>query len=143
MSIRNLVLALLAGFAAASAGAADLRITIANVVPNKGELLVTLFDRAEGFPDRPAAGQPSRKLKPEGSTVQLTFGNLAPGRWAVMVLQDFNGNGRADYNLVGLPREAYGASNNRLPKLSPPKFEDAVVDVGAQGATITIELRQP
>jgi len=59
------------------------------------------------------------------------------------VLQDFNGNGRVDTNLVGLPKEPYGASNNKLPKLAPPKFEDALVDVGAQGATVTIELRQP
>lgn len=143
MSIRTIAVALLAGLAAASAGAADLRITIANVVSNKGDLLVTLFDRAEGFPGQASAAQPSRKLKPDGSTVQLSFSNLAPGRWAVMVLQDFNGNGRADTNLVGLPTEPYGASNNRLPKLSPPKFEDALVEVGAQGASITIELRQP
>ncbi|MDH4393033.1 MAG: DUF2141 domain-containing protein [Aquabacterium sp.] len=143
MSMRSTTLGLLACLTAAAAGAAELRITIANVVPNKGDLLVTLFDRAQGFPDQPGTAQPSRKIKPDGSTVQLSFSNLAEGRWAVMVLQDFNGNGRADYNLVGLPKEPYGASNNRLPKLAPPKFEEALVDVGAQGAAVTIELRQP
>ncbi len=143
MSIRTTAVSLLACLAAASAHASELRITIANVVPNKGDLLVTLFDRAQGFPNQPDAAQPSRKLKPDGSTVQLSFSNLAPGRWAVMVLQDFNGNGRADTNLVGLPKEPYGASNNKLPKLAPPKFEEALVEVGAQGASVTIELRQP
>jgi uncharacterized protein (DUF2141 family) len=143
MSMRSTTLGLMACLAAAAAPAAELRITIANVVPNKGDLLVTLFDRAQGFPDQPNAAQPSRKVKPDGSTMQLSFSNLAEGRWAVMVLQDFNGNGRVDTNLVGLPKEPYGASNNKLPKLAPPKFEEALVDVGAQGAAVTIELRQP
>lgn len=143
MSIRSTTLGLLACLAASAAPAAELRITISNVVPNKGELLITLFDRAQGFPDQPAATQPSRRIRPDGATVQLSFSNLAEGRWAVMVLQDLNGNGRADYNLVGFPKEPYGASNNKLPKLAPPKFDEALVDVGAQGAAISIELRQP
>ena len=143
MSIRSTALCLLACLAATAVPAAELRITIANVVPNQGELLVTLFDNAQGFPDQPGAAQPSRKIKPDGSTVQLSFGNLPEGRRAVMVLQDFNGNGRVDYNLVGLPKEPYGASNNKLPRLAPPKFDEALVDVGAQGAAVTIQLRQP
>ncbi len=143
MSIRSTTLALLACLTAGATQAADLRITIANVLPQQGDLLVTLFDRAQGFPDQPAAGQPSRKVSPAAGSVQVVFSDLAEGRWAVMVLQDLNGNGRPDYNLVGLPKEPYGASNNRLPKLSPPKFEEALVEVGAQGAAVTIELRRP
>lgn len=112
-------------------------------MPNQGDLLVTLFDGAQGFPDQPAVTQPSRKIRPDGVTVQLIFSNLAEGRWAVMVLQDLNGNGRVNYNLVGVPQEPCGASNNRLPKLTPPNFDEALVDIGAQGEAVTIELRQP
>jgi uncharacterized protein (DUF2141 family) len=143
MPIRAATLGLLACLTAAATHATELRITINNVLPQQGDLLVTLFDQAQGFPDQPAAGQPSMKVKPTGKTVQLSFSGLAEGRWAVMVLQDLNGNGRADYNLVGFPKEPYGASNNKLPKLAPPKFEEALVQVGAQGAAVTIELRQP
>ena len=143
MSFRSTTLGLLAFLAAVAVQAAELRITISNVLPQQGDLLVTLFDRAQGFPDQPATGQPSMKVKPTGNTVQLSFNNLAEGRWAVMVLQDLNGNGRADYSLVGFPKEPYGASNNKLPRLAPPKFEEALVQVGAQGAAVTIELRQP
>lgn len=105
MSIRSTTLALLACLTAGARQAADLRITIANVLPQQGDLLVTLFDRAQGFPDQPAAGQPSKKVRPAAGTVQVVFSDLAEGRWAVMVLQDLNGNGRPDYNLVGLPKE--------------------------------------
>jgi uncharacterized protein (DUF2141 family) len=138
-----LATATLSALATPLAAATELRITVRQVLPGKGELMVALFDRAAGFPDQPTATQPAQRVKPDGETVTLTFSGLAEGRWAVMVLQDLNGNGRADYNLVGLPKEPYGASNNRLPKLSPPKFEEALVEVGPQGAAITIDLRRP
>jgi uncharacterized protein (DUF2141 family) len=143
MFIRKLALLCLACLGSTATHGAELNITVRNVLPQQGELLVTLFDRAQGFPDQPSANQPSAKVKPDGETVHLTIPNLPAGRWAVMVLQDLNGNGRADVNLVGFPKEPYGASNNKLPKLSAPKFEDAAVLVGDQGAALTIDLRRP
>jgi uncharacterized protein (DUF2141 family) len=123
--------------------AADLQVTIARVLPQRGELLVALFNRAEGFPDKVAPSQPAQRIRPESDPAVLHFTGLPEGRWAVMVLQDLNGNGRMDTNLFGLPVEPYGASNNRLPRLQPPAFEDAVVELGPQGAAIRIELRKP
>lgn len=134
-------LALLA--AAPAAPASVLEVTVQQLLPQRGELLLVLFDRAEGWPDKPAARLPSRRVKVEGETMTLKLEGLAPGRWAVMVLQDLNGNGRVDTNLVGLPKEPYGVSNNRLPRLSPPVFEEALVDLGTQGAAVTIQLRRP
>lgn len=135
--------AVAAALVAPVASAADLRVTVRQVLAGKGEVLVILFNRPDGFPDKPAATQPIQRVKPEGETVNVTFMGIAEGRWAVMVLQDLNGNDRADYNMVGMPKEPYGASNNRLPKLSAPTFEDALVNVGPQGASIVIELRRP
>jgi uncharacterized protein (DUF2141 family) len=136
---------LLAAAAAAlpTAHAADLRITIRNVLPQQGELMVALFDRAKGFPSQPGPDQPAQRIKAEGETAKVSFTGLPEGRWAVIVLQDLNGNGRTDTNLLGLPTEPYGASNNRLPRLAAPKFEEALVDIGPNGAEITIELRRP
>jgi uncharacterized protein (DUF2141 family) len=137
------VLGLAALVSPLAATAAELRITVRQVLPGQGELMVALFDKADGFPNQPAATQPAQRIKAEGETATLTFAGLAEGRWAVMVLQDLNSNGRADYNLLGMPKEPYGASNNRLPKLSAPKFEEALIEIGPQGAAITIDLRRP
>lgn len=123
--------------------AAELNITVRQVVPQQGELLVALFDTTDGWPEEPRPTQIAQRLKVEGDTMTLTFSDLTPGRWAVMVLQDINGNGRMDKNFFGLPKEPYGASNNRLPRMAPPAFADALVDVGPAGATSIIELRRP
>lgn len=125
------------------AEAAELKITVRQVLPQQGEVLVALYDTAEGWPDQPRPTQTAQRLKADGDTMTLTFSELTPGRWAVMVLQDLNGNGRVDKNFVGLPKEPYGASNNRLPRMAPPAFADALVDVGPTGADVIIELRQP
>lgn len=126
-----------------AASAADLHITLRQVLPGQGELLVALFDRADGFQGAPAPDQPTRRVKPDGEVVTLSFKGLAEGRWAVMVLQDLNGNGQQDSTALGMPKEPYGASNNRLPRLSAPRFEEALVTVGPAGAAITIDLRRP
>lgn len=123
--------------------AAELNITVRQVLPQQGELLVALYDTAEGWPDQPRPTQTAQRLQAGGDTMTLTFSDLTPGRWAVMVLQDLNGNGRVDKNFVGLPKEPYGASNNRLPRMAPPAFKEALVDVGPSGATLIIELRRP
>jgi uncharacterized protein (DUF2141 family) len=143
MMHRTLPLALLILLAAAPVRAADLRVTIRNALPQQGELMVALFDRPEGWPGSPAPSQPAQRVKAVGETASLVFPGLPEGRWAVMVLQDLNGNGRADTNMLGMPKEPYGASNNRLPRMSAPKFEEALVELGPQGAAITIELRRP
>ena len=129
--------------AAAAPAAADLEITIRNVLPGQGELRIALFDTADGFPNEPASTQPTLRQRADGDTVRVRFPGMPQGRWAVMVLQDLNGNGRIDSNLLGMPREPYGASNNRLPALSPPRFEEALVTLGPQGAQIQIDLKQP
>jgi uncharacterized protein (DUF2141 family) len=38
---------------------------------------------------------------------------------------DENGNGKLDKNVVGIPKEGYGASNNPARKMRPPTFEEA------------------
>jgi uncharacterized protein (DUF2141 family) len=141
--VAPLVLAATAALLHPRVQAADLHITVRHVVPGQGELLVALFDRADGFPGNPAPALPSRRVKAEGEAMTLSFKGLPEGRWAVMVLQDLNGNGRQDSNALGMPKEPYGASNNRLPLLTPPRFEDSLFTVGPEGATITIDLRRP
>jgi uncharacterized protein (DUF2141 family) len=143
MSTRSKITVLSIAALAGSAAAADLQVTVRNLLPRQGELMLALFDRAQGFPGEPAASSPAQRLRPEGDTATLVFKGLPEGRWAVIALQDLNGNGRLDTNLLGIPKEPYGASNNRLPRLSPPRFDEALVELGPQGAAITIELRQP
>ncbi len=135
-----LPLALLAGLgSAAPVCAADLAVTLTDVRATTGIMMIALVDSAEAFdgkarPVRTAGGTP------EGATHAVRFEGLAPGRYAVMVTHDENGNGRLDMNAMGMPLEGYGFSNNPQ-VMRKPTWDEAAFEVGADAAAITIELR--
>ena len=52
------------------------------------------------------------------------FADVEPGAYAVFVFHDVNNNNKMDKNILGVPKEGYGASNNKLPFASAPHFED-------------------
>lgn len=53
------------------------------------------------------------------------FPSVAPGTYAVSVFHDENSNGKLDTNLMGIPREGVGASNDAKGHLGPPRFDAA------------------
>ncbi len=64
----------------------------------------------------------------ENNKVEVTFENVAPGTYAIMVLHDENENYRMDFDTNGMPIESYGMSNNPL-SYGPPQFSDAKFEV--------------
>lgn len=59
----------------------------------------------------------------------IAFGMLTPGKYAVRFYHDENGNQKMDTNLMGIPTEGYGFSNNRTGIMgTPPPFKDMLFD---------------
>lgn len=145
MSGKTYRIAAALGLAAATswgdAQAAELKLVIAGVHQDGGQLMVGLFDKAEGFPNRaPVAGRllPASQRDAEGR-VSLVIGGLAAGLYAVSVVHDRDGNGKLNTNLMGLPTEPYGFSGKPA-SFGPPSFADASLRVGEEGASVSIEL---
>jgi uncharacterized protein (DUF2141 family) len=76
----------------------------------------------------------------EASPFRVTFLDVPPGRWAVRVLQDFNGNGVMDHRFGLFPREPFGFSRLKRFPTSEPKFEAIAVEVPAAPTTIPVTL---
>lgn len=85
--------------------------------------MVALYDKAEGWMKAPLRGGKSA-VTADGTTV-LRFENLPDGDYAISVLHDANGNGKMDFNVMGIPQEAFGFSNKAAGTFGPPKFEAA------------------
>ena len=120
------------------AHAADLTIEIAGMKDAKGKVLVAVYNRAEDF-----LKQPTRTAAVDAQTgkVKLVIADLPPGDYALSVFQDKNGNGELDTNLIGMPIEPYGFSNDAAGNYGPPSFEQSVVHLLAAGRQLTINLR--
>ena len=112
------------------------------LAPNAhGQLAYLVFQSASGFPVD--AGKAVRRdfvpVPDRAGEVHIGL-NLQPGTYAISVYEDLNGNHKLDHNLLGIPREPVGASNNPHPRMGPPRFEDCAFRVGSKAESITISL---
>jgi len=126
------------GLALSHASAADLSVAVTGVRSEQGTVRIAVYDRPEGFRKEDKALH-RLALPAAVGQVQASFTRLAPGRYAVMVYHDEDGNGRLNLRFGMIPQEGYGLSN--APQvLGPPAFTDAAFDLPAQGASIVIPL---
>lgn len=104
--------------------AAELTLTIANITDNGGRIMIAVLASEAAFDgdEAPAAQFIMPARTPD---IRLTTDALAPGRYAIRVMHDRNANGELDSNLVGMPTEPWGFSNDARGSFGPPSWQDA------------------
>jgi uncharacterized protein (DUF2141 family) len=122
----------------APAYAADLTVEIKGLTSANGKVLIALYDKADGWMKRglKTAGAPAQK---DGVTYE--FKDLPMGDYAISIHHDENGNGKFDTNLVGMPIEPYGFSNDAMGNFGPPTFEQAKFKLDVTKKTVTLNLK--
>ena len=126
----------------AGPAATSVTIEVTNLRSNTGTVLVALYDKADKFPHDAANNAVGRKKAPiVNKTASVTFTNLPPGKYAVALLHDENNNMRMDFNLVHMPKEGYGFSNNAKGRMGPPDFNKAAFDLGNAPKTVAIKMK--
>lgn len=104
--------------------AQDLEVEIKNVKNSKGVLMVGLFNSEKTFTKEIWKGNTPKAA--EGN-MKVVFKNIPAGDYAVSVFHDENGDGKLNANLIGIPKEGFGFSNDAMGKFGPPSFEKAKV----------------
>ena len=127
-------------FAPLVALAADLQLSVVDGPAKPATLYVALYDSADSYAaDKKLAAQTAPM--PAGNA-KLAFSGLAPGRYALRVFADENGNGKLDTNLLGMPTERYGFSNDAIGDRAAPGFDAAAFQVKAESLqAVVIHLR--
>ena len=129
---------LLAASLLASAASADqLTVDITEIKEIGGSMMVAVYNTAEAWNGGPPVA--STRDSVTGETVRVIFANLEAGDYAVMLFHDANSNGELDSNMLGIPSEGYGFSNN-VGRFGKPDFEEAMFTVTGETA-IEINLR--
>ena len=132
------VISLLSLFLSASASAADLAIIVKNIRNDAGILLVAVCD-APSFLE---TGCPYQgRVAADGRQAELVFVDVEPGRYAVQIVHDENANETLDRNVLGVPKEGYGFSNNPASPFGPPSFDAAAIAVGEETIQVRVALR--
>ena len=122
------------------ARSAVLAVAIRGLQSQDGEVNVALYRSREDFLKRT---QPARwaVLQPKLANLTWRVPDLEPGRYAVAVFHDINGNQEFDQGLFGLPAEPYGFSNSPANQLRPPDFGDASFEFSGRDLSIEVTLR--
>lgn len=71
--------------------------------------------------------------------VTLTFENVKPGTFAIMVMHDANDNKQMDMDPNGMPQESYGTSGE-MNMYGPPSFESSKFEVADEDQEIRIRF---
>jgi uncharacterized protein (DUF2141 family) len=140
LKLRYALAAVGLAFAAAPQAHADtavrVTVTVTRITAPQGFMMVALHNE-RGWAGAPVA---RARVPVTGNSVTLTLEAPAPGRYAIKLFHDVNGDGKMETNMLGIPTEPVGFSNDAPIRLGPPRFADAGFDVGAGGAAQTITL---
>lgn len=119
--------------------ATDLVVQVQGANADTGEIGCALYASAAGFPMEQTSVKVVWQPVKNGGAV-CSFNGLAEGRYAVAVSHDLNGNRKTDTNFLGIPKEAWGVSNDVRPNLRAPTFDEAAFAVAGKGASISVTV---
>ena len=106
-----------------------------------GWLFMALYNSKDGWlKDDQAVWK--AQLKITGDKMQVSVPPLNPGRYALSVLHDENGNGELDMHwMPPRPAEGVGASNDAKMSFGPPHYEDAAFPLTEQPRSLAVKVQ--
>jgi uncharacterized protein (DUF2141 family) len=136
------LLVVLAAFLSARAeNRGSIVVEITELRSFEGQVLVSIYDEAEGYPRSHDAVLQTKVVRPiESSDVKVVFENLEYGDYALAIMHDENSSGEMDYSAFGLPAEGYCFSNNVRPRIRAPRFKKAKLELNQDVVTQTIRM---
>jgi uncharacterized protein (DUF2141 family) len=129
----------LAAAAAAQQAPCTLTVQVDGFRNQKGTLGVRVFKTSDGWPEQDGKALFDSGFPIAGKERSLHV-SLPPGRYAVAVLHDENSNHKMDRNLLGIPKEGFGFSDNPKVWLSAPPFDAAAFDLACPATDVRIHL---
>lgn len=127
--------------ATAQGPGSNVSVNVTDLRSAKGQVLACLTTQPRAFPDCAKDPASHKLIVPvKGSSVWIDFGPITPGRYAISLLHDENGNGKADMALF-MPKEGFGFSRDAPVRFGPPSFKSAAFIVADAAVNLTVRMR--
>jgi len=124
---------------AQSGGPASIILKITGLRSEKGQVRIAVFNSPETWlGEHPAY---SSTINVDSQTVTWKLNDVPYGDYGIAVFHDENKNGKMDKNLLGIPKERYGFSNNVRATFGAPKWEKGKFAVKNSTTEISIEVK--
>ena len=120
---------LLLPFLLLSSGPQSVRLQVTSTAAQTGNIHLAVYASAEDYAaERTLIGA----VKPfDSKNVSFNVELPAAGSYVISGYHDVNGNGKLDFNMMGIPKEPYGFVNPPSNKWKEPKFGDIATTVDA------------
>ena len=99
-----------------------LNITINGLKNNNGQVVIELKDTLENTIKRITGNI-------DNNQSNILIDSVAIGKYTILYFHDENKNNELDANILGIPKEGYGFSNNASGKYGPPPIEQRIFDM--------------
>jgi uncharacterized protein (DUF2141 family) len=119
-----------------------LEIKITHIENGSGTIYIAIVDSAEGWLKSDSKSKPFRDATQTVSSTDdmlVRVEGLPPGKYALSVFHDLDGDAEMDTNFIGFPKEPFGFSAP-MGKFGPPKFQAAAFEFSGKNASIEVAL---
>lgn len=103
-----------------------IHVKILNIRNSTGTVACALFESPDGFPvEFLRSATNVMVIKIRKTQARCDFEDIPPGTYAMAIIHDENMDGKLETNVLGIPTEGYGFSNDAEGRSGPPSFSAA------------------
>lgn len=118
-----------------------IHVKILNIRNSIGTVACALFESPAGFPiEFLNSATNVMVIKIRKAQARCDFEDIPPGTYAMAVIHDENMNGKLETDLLGIPTEGYGFSNDVKGVVGAPSFSTASFPYDGQNLDLTMSL---
>lgn len=121
-------------------GRSTLIVRVSGLSAEATPLRIAVFNSEKRWLDDASAAYKT-VLEGGGRVREWRVQGMPSGDYAVAVFEDQNRDGKLNRDLLGIPKEPYGFSNNVRGTFGPPSWKDAKVAVTGETSQIEIKLK--
>lgn len=117
----------------------DFFLTVVGFENDLGKAMIALFNSEEAYSEN---GEKFKYVAAEikDSKAEWAIEDLPFGEYAIKLYHDENENRKLDRNMLGIPSETFGFSNNATGSFGPADYEDAKFIFNSSGQKHEINL---
>ena len=119
--------------------AGNLTVEVTNIKNKHGKIAIGLYNKDDNTFANLEKYYKAIFIEIDSKRVIYTFKNIPNGTYAVSIMHDENENNKLDKNILGIPKEGYGFSNNVKPAFRSANFKEAKFEL-LGNKTINIKM---
>ncbi|MCI5072056.1 DUF2141 domain-containing protein [bacterium] len=134
------ILGLLFSFSGFAAELGDIKVMLIGFKSDQGQAMLALHNTKKTFLKKKAPFR-GAEVMIKNKTAEYVFKDVPYGEYSIAVFHDENSNMDLDANILGIPKEDYGFSNNAWRKYGPPKYKQTLFTLDAENMSMDIKIK--